>query len=188
MRKLLTVIGVLIYTATLMSQNLAIKNNLLYDLSLTPNISLEIGMSPKSTIALSAGYNPFNLGEYKRFKHWLVQPEYRYWLCEKFNGSFFGLHIHGGEFSVADLKLPFNFMSQLQDHKYEGFFYGAGIGFGHQWILSPRWSVEAEIGVGYTRIEADKYPCAVCGDKLKSGTYNYFGPTKASVSIIYIIR
>jgi len=169
-------------------QRIAVKNNLLYDLTATPNIGLEFGLSERTTLNLVAGYNPFEFSGYKRFKHWLVQPEYRYWFCEKFNGSFIGLHLHAGEFSVADLKLPFGLMSQLKDHKYEGYFYGGGFDFGHQWIISRRWSMEAVIGVGYARIEADKYLCAECGEKLSSSSYNYFGPTKASLSIIYIIK
>lgn len=185
MKKLLLLCIVLTCTLTVSGQRVAIKNNLLYDLSLTPNLGLEFKLGEKSTLNLSAGYNPFELGGYKRFKHWMVQPEYRYWLCEKFNGTFFGVHLHGGEFSVANLKLPFGFMSQLKDHKYEGYFYGGGISIGHQWVLSKRWSFEAAIGLGYARVEADKYPCAECGEKLKSSSFNYFGPTKTAVSLIY---
>jgi len=169
-------------------QRVAVKNNFLYDLTLTPNLGLEIGVGEKSTIQLSGGYNPFEFGDYKQLKHWMVRPEYRYWFCEKFNGLFMGVHLHGGEFSVADMKLPFGFMSQLEDHKYEGYFYGGGISIGRQWILSKRWSIEAAIGAGYARIEYDKYPCAVCGNKIKSSTYNYFGPTQAAVSIIYFFH
>jgi len=188
MKKLLIFVCVLFSTIPLFGQSVAIKNNFLYDFTLTPNLGLEIGVSKQATLNISGGYNPFNLGEYKRFKHWLIQPEYRYWFCEKFNGSFVGVHLHGGEFSVGGLKLPFGFMSQLEDHKYEGYIYGGGFNYGHQWILSKHFSIEAVIGVGYARIEADKYKCAVCGDKLKKSNYNYFGPTQAAISIIYVIH
>lgn len=170
---------------SLSAQRIAIKNNVLYDLTLTPNLGIEIGLEKKSTLYLSGSYNPFTFSDHKKFKHWLVQPEYRYWLCEKFAGTFMGFHIHGGEFSVANLDLPFSFMSQLKDHRYEGYFYGGGISIGHQWILSKRWSLEAQLGIGYARIEYDKYECADCGPKLKDSHYNYFGPTKVGVSLIY---
>ena len=39
---------------------------------------------------LSVNYNPWNLGENKKMKHILIQPEYRWWLNETFIGSFFG--------------------------------------------------------------------------------------------------
>ncbi len=41
------------------------------------------------------------------FKHWLVHPEFRYWLCERFNGHFFGVHLLGGEYNISKVKLPF---------------------------------------------------------------------------------
>lgn len=189
MKKHLFVLCILLlYAGNSFAQKIAIKNNFLYDATLTPNIGIEVGISPKSTLNFTGGYNPFEFGDYKKFKHWLIQPEYRYWFCERFNGTFLGVHLHGGEFSIANLKLPFGFMSQLKNHMYEGYFYGGGINIGRQWILSRHWSIEAVIGAGYARIEADKYPCAVCGTKIKSDSYNYFGPTKAAVSIIYVFE
>lgn len=175
-------------TIPLLGQNIAVKNNVLYDLTLTPNLGIEMKLSDKSTLDISGGYNPFSLGEYRRFKHWLVQPEYRYWLCERFNGIYLGVHAHGGEFSVGGLDLPFGFLSQLEDHKYEGYFIGGGVSIGRQWVLNSRWSLEASLGLGYARFEYDKYPCAECGDKIKSGNYNYWGPTKAAISFIYFIK
>lgn len=38
-------------------------------------------------------------------KHWLVQPEARYWFCEAFNGHFLALHALAGQFNVADMDL-----------------------------------------------------------------------------------
>ncbi len=188
MKKLLIVCITLSFCFSLSAQKFAVKNNLLYDLTLTPNLGVEFGLSEKSTLNLSGGYNPFKFGDHKKFKHWLIQPEYRYWFCEKFNGIFMGVHLHGGEFSVADLKLPFGFLSQLEDYMYEGYFYGGGISIGRQWLLSKRWGFEAELGLGYTHIEYDKYPCVDCGSKLKSSGYNYFGPTKVNISFIYILH
>lgn len=187
-RILLFVAVIVVYSGALPAQEFAIKNNVLYDATLTPNIGIEIGLSSKSTLNVAGGFNPFEFGHNRKFKHWLVQPEYRYWFCEKFNGAFLGLHLHGGEFSVANLKLPFGFMSQLKNHLYEGYFYGGGVNVGYQWVLSRHWSIEAAAGVGYARIEADKYPCASCGKKIKSDSYNYFGPTQVALSLIYFLR
>lgn len=169
-------------------QNIAIKNNLLYDATLTPNLGIEIAMSNKSTFNLFGGYHPFEFKEYKRIKHWVVQPEYRYWFCEKFNGNFAGVHLLGGEYSVAGIKLPFGLLPALKHHKYEGFFAGGGVALGHHWTLGNYWSIEATLGVGYIYTEADKYPCAECGEKLETSSHNYFGPTKAALSLIFFIR
>lgn len=149
---------------------------------------MEIGLGKKTTLDLYGGYNPFTLGGNKRFKHWLVQPEFRYWTCERFNGTFWGLHLHGGEFSVAGIHLPFKMFPSLKDHRYEGYFYGGGVSVGHQWVLSKRWSLEASVGVGYAHWVYDKYRCVNCSPKIKSGHKNYVGPTKVAVSLVYFIR
>ena len=146
------------------------------------------GLGKKTTLDLYGGYNPFTFGGNKRFKHWLVQPEFRYWTCERFNGTFWGLHLHGGEFSVAGIHLPFKMFPSLKDHRYEGYFYGGGVSVGHQWVLSKRWNLEASVGVGYAHWVYDKYRCVNCSPKIKSGHKNYVGPTKVAVSLVYFIR
>ena len=62
------------------AQKIAVKTNLLYDVTTTLNLGAEVRLAPKWTLDLSGNYNPFNLGDDKKMKHWLVQPEARYWL------------------------------------------------------------------------------------------------------------
>lgn len=188
MKKGLIVLISLMISFSLYSQNIGLKNNLVYDATLTPNLGLEIGIGKKTTLDLIGGYNPFTFSNHKRWKHWLAQPEIRHWFCEKFNGTFMGLHAHGGEFSAAKIKLPFGMFRGLRDHLYEGYFVGGGISIGYQWILGKHWNFETSIGGGYTFIHYDKYPCADCGTKLATDNYNYWGVTKATISIIYMIH
>ena len=172
------------------AQKVAVKTNVLYWATTTPNLGFEFGLGKKTSLELFGGYNPWNLdkGENKKMKHYLIQPEFRYWTCERFNGTFWGLHLHGGEFSVAGIHLPFKMFPSLKDHRYEGYFYGGGVSVGHQWVLSKRWSLEASVGVGYAHWVYDKYRCVNCSPKIKSGHKNYVGPTKAAVSLVYFIR
>jgi len=79
-------------------------------------------------------------------------------------------------------------MLGLRKYRYEGTLYGAGIAYGHQWILGKRWNLEATIGVGYARIEYDKYEYQTCGPYIKKGTKDYIGPTKVGINFIYIIK
>ncbi|MCD8267879.1 MAG: DUF3575 domain-containing protein [Parabacteroides sp.] len=189
-RVLITVALLMTISMTTYSQRVAIKNNLLYDMTATPNLALETKIGEKMTLELYGGYNPFTFGkdDNKRFKHWLVQPEWRYWFCESFNGTFLGVHVHGGEFNVSGLKLPFGMFPTLEDHRYEGYFYGVGVSIGHQWILNKRWSLEAALGLGYARLEYDKYKCTDCSPLLKSSSRNYFGPTRLAVSFVYFLH
>ena len=161
----------------------ALKTNALYLATTTFNLGMEIGLSKKFTLDISGNYNPWEFSDNKKIKHWLVQPELRYWPCERFNGHFFGLHGHYAEFNVGGIK-----MLDLDGKRYEGNLYGGGISYGYQWVLGNRWNIEASIGVGYAHIDYDKYRCEKCGTKIKDDSKNYWGPTKASISLIYIIK
>lgn len=185
MKKVLFLFLLCIGAANLYGQKVAVKSNLLYDLTTTLNLGVEVGLAPKWTLDLSGNYNPWKFGHEGRLKHWLVQPEIRYWLCQKFDGHFFGLHAHYADYNVGGLKI---LGDNLKNHRYQGYLYGAGIGYGYQWILNNRWSMGAEIGIGWAHLKDDKYPCATCGSVLKKDSRDYFGVTKAAVSIIYFIK
>lgn len=170
------------------AQKVAIKNNLLYDATVTPNLALEIAMSRKMTLEMAAGLNFFDFSNNKKIKHFLVQPELRWWTCDVFNGHFFGLHGHGAQFNVGGWDIPVGRLDTFRDNRYQGYLYGGGLSYGYQWLLRPRWNLEASIGGGYARIHYEKYPCTTCGTKLDEGHTNYLGVTKAAVSLIYIIK
>ena len=76
----------------------AIKTNALYWATTTANLGFEVGLSKNLTLDVSGNYNPWKFSDHKQIKHWLVQPELRYWLCERFYGHFFGLHAHYAEY------------------------------------------------------------------------------------------
>lgn len=167
-------------------QDVAVKSNLLGWTTASPNLGIELALEEQSTFDLYASINPFRFGGYKQWKHWLVQPEFRYWFCEKFHGHFIGVHAVGGEFNIGDTKLPFGIYPNTQDARYEGWGVGGGVSYGYQWLLSRYWSIEATLGVGYIRAHYKKYPCATCGTLLDSGKKNYVGVTKAAVNLIYV--
>lgn len=161
----------------------AIKTNALYWATTTPNLGIELALAKKLTLDISGNYNPFEFGDNRQLKHWLVQPELRYWLCERFNGSFFGIHGQYAEYNVSNL----DFLG-IGHYRYDGNLYGGGISYGYHWILNKRWSMEATIGVGYARMKYDKYECGECGEKIGHNSRNYFGPTKIGLSFIYVIK
>lgn len=182
---------ILVLTVSLpgiLAQKAAIKNNLLYDATATPNLALEMALSRKTTLELGAGLNWFDFSDNRKLKHLLLQPELRWWTCDVFNGHFFGIHAHGAQFNVGGWDIPVGRLDTFKENRYEGYLYGGGISYGYQWILSPRWNFEASIGGGYARIHYDKYPCTNCGSKIEEGKYNYWGVTKAALSLIYIIK
>lgn len=181
-----------------MSAQVAIKTNLLYDATTTPNLGVEVGVGGKSTINLVYGLNPWSFNSEthgKRMaKHWVLMPEYRYWLCSRFMGHFFGVHAMAGEMNVSNVSLPMpggffsgvNLTKAVKDSRFQGPFAGVGVTYGYQWPLSRHWNIEAEIGAGYGHVWYKQYPCGNCGAKIRSGHANYAGLTKLGVSIMYV--
>ena len=166
----------------------SLKNNLLYDATLTPNLGIEGKVGERSTLQLFYGLNPWKFSETKKLRHWSLMPEYRYWLSDKgpFGGWFTGIHALGGEFNVGGDILPISLVKTLKDNHYEGWFVGGGLTIGHAWRLADHWNLEAALGVGYIHFDYDKYVNEWCGPLLESGPYNYFGPTKLALNIAYV--
>ena len=90
--------------------------------------------------------------------------------------------------STPTPKFPGGIFHTLDKHRYEGWFVGAGVGLGYQLVLNRRWSLEAEVGAGYAYLDYDKYRCNTCGNLEASKTKDYFGLTKAGLSVVYVIR
>lgn len=170
-----------------------IKTNLLYGTGgFTPNLGVEIGLGKRTTLDISGSYNWFNLSgkknDNKKLVHWMVQPEFRYFLCEKFNGHFFGVHALYSQYNIGGHELPMLFGKGADKYRHQGWAAGAGISYGYQLMLGRSWNLEFNIGVGYAQLNYDKYDCKTCGDKVGTETKHYFGPTKAGVSLIWIIN
>ena len=170
-----SVIFSLISLISVAGDNVAVKTNLIYDGLISPNVGVEMPVLPEWSVDLSVSYNPFEFSNGKMWKHWLIQPEARYWLGNVFSGHFLAVHIFGGEFNYS-----FDRATRRQ-----GWAAGIGTGYGFAWHIGSRWTIEAEIALGYARYGYDKYPCASCGRAIASRNKNYFGPTKAAVSIAY---
>ncbi len=189
LKLLIVTLLVLLSSSPSFAQKAAVKTNLLSDALLNPNAAVEVGIAPKWTINTSGEINFWNVNGH-RWRHWVVQPEARYWFCHRFQGHFLGVHALGGEYNVGNIDLDFKMLgtdfSKLKDRRYEGWFGGAGIAYGYDWIINRHWNIEAEIGIGWTYTRYDAYPCAVCGKKLESGHHNYFGPTKAAINLMYV--
>lgn len=169
------------------AQNVAAKTNFAHWAAFgSPNLSVEVALNRKLTVDTYGGFNLWKLSEPKEFRHWAVQPELRYWFCDVFNGHFIGLHGHGGQFNIGGIDIPVGRLAKLKDHRYEGYFYGAGLSYGYQWILNKHWNIEASLGGGYARVWYKKFPCVSCGEKLGEGFYNYWGVTRATLSLVYV--
>lgn len=159
------------------TQEIAVKSNVAYWATTTLNAGVEMGIAPKMSIDLTGTYNPFTFRDNKKIRHWMVQPELRYWTCQRFAGHFFGVHGHYGQYNGG-----------LKTYRYQGWLAGAGVSYGYQWIIGKRWNLEAEIGVGYAYLKYDKYLRQKCEKFIEKDHRNYIGPTKLSISFMYFFR
>ncbi len=178
-------------TAGARAQKAALKTNLVTDATATVNLGAEFALAPKWTLDLSANYNGWNIKGDKKWKHWMLQPEARYWFCNKYMGHFFGIHAMGGQFNLGGLDADFKFLGsdfgKLRNHRAEGWGAGAGIAYGYAWAMGKHWNMEAELGIGYLYSKYDKFECEKCGKKMASDLHhNYYGPTKAALSLVYV--
>lgn len=175
-------------------QVVSVKTNLLYGgLTGTPNLGAEFGLSPRLTLDVSGGYNPFGLSgskaDNKKLVHWIVQPELRYWTCRRFGGHFFGVHALYSDYNISGKKLPLLFGSGSQAYRFQGTAVGSGLSYGYQWVIGKHWNIEFTLGAGAVYMKHDKYDCARCGDKIRSGQRRmYYGPTKAGITLVYVIK
>lgn len=188
-------IGLISLIATVSAQaqgSVGIKTNMLYGAyTYTPNLGVEIGLGKRTTLDISGGYNPWNLDNKsgnKKMVHWLVQPEFRYFLCSRFSGHFFGIHALYSLYNIGGHDLPLLFGNGSEMYRHEGMAYGGGITYGYQFLLGRHWNLELSVGAGVAQMEYDKHDCINCGQKQSREKKLYYGPTKAAVSLIYIIK
>lgn len=175
---------------SLQAQEAALKTNIFSDALLNANLGMEISLTPRLTFDVTGQINAWPIDEHK-WKHWLVQPEMRYWFCRSFAGHFIGVHLIGGQYNFTHLGLNFKFLGndfrKLENRRYQGWGAGAGISYGYAWILGKHWNLEAEIGVGWIYTRFDSFPCTQCGKKIDSDKpHNYVGPTKAAINLVYL--
>ena len=79
MKKFFLIGATLLFSLYASAQHVALKNNIIYDATATPNLGLEVGLGKKVTMDLSAGYNPFEFSNDKQAKHWLAHAGVRFW-------------------------------------------------------------------------------------------------------------
>ncbi len=201
MKKYLIIALILVFAFPSRSdaQKVGLKTNALYWATTTPNLGLEFGMGDRFSLELSGGYNPWTLcvDNNRKVKHFLVSPEVRYWFCESFNGHFLGLKANYTMFNVGDVHVLNSFYESKGDGPFidaclnsrvEGWAAGAGITYGYSWIISPRWNMEVDLGIGYWYADYDRFESRKCGLFQDSAIKHVFGLTDLGLSFIYMIR
>ena len=212
----------------------ALRTNLIYwgyGGAFTPNLGVEIGLTNKLTLSIIGAWNkwgwsgsesgdkdtPGYKNSLKMLNHFVIEPEVRYWLCERFNGHSFGAHlimsglpkfgknvteasiINGFDVAGRDVPpfLKANGKPLLfeKEKRYTGAAIGAGASYNYHWMLAKKFGVEFSVGIGFLYMMYVKSDCDKCGepDQTSLGdpkiySKTYFGPTKLGINLIYLIK
>lgn len=170
------------------AQQLTLGNNLLYDTWLTPNLRVGCRLGPHWSAGLTGGYRPWPTDDNtsRKWKHFLVSPDLRFWTDSVNVHHFFGINAIYSHYNVADVKFPFGLWKAVRHERRQGDLYALGAFYGYSWPLGNHWNLEAFIGaaLGYTRFESFK--CGHCGDRL--GKHNkLFVLPQAGLSLVYTL-
>lgn len=169
---------------------IAVRTDLLYWLSATPNIAVEWPVSGRVAVAASFGYNSFNFFNRSdsegravnpKLHHWLLVPEGRYWLRHTGSGSFVSLYGLVGQYNAGGVRFP----RLLRHRRYEGWGAGAGLAYGYKWRFNRHWGLEASVGAAYAYLRYDKYECGSCGRRLAVRRSKHTAVPRATLSIVY---
>ena len=107
-------------TTTQAQRHVAIKTNLLHAATATPNFGIEFAVHPRLTVDLWGAYNLVDFKGNTSLRHYLFQPELRYWFCRTFEGHFAGVHALVGRFDIGGV----SFIKSLKNYHYRGPLFG----------------------------------------------------------------
>lgn len=118
------------------AQFFSVKVNALAALTGTVNVGLDAAVADKWTVDLSGYWNPINSESFS-CRLYGVQAGTKRWLYEAFVGHFIGEQLTYDSYLYGGSR-----------HYYKGDMAGLGFSYGYAWLLSKRWNITAEIGIG----------------------------------------
>lgn len=177
MKRLLSLIFWGLCALGLKAQLLALKTDALWDVAMTPNLSMELVTGNKTSVNVSVfgNHKPWGMD----MEVYGLQPEFRYW----FSGhpmfhEFVGFGLLGTRYDI-----------KWGNEIYNGDAYGGGLTFGYAFYLSPHWNVECYGSLGVVWYDHKHY---YENDNYQENrrTANGYAllPFKIGVSFVYILK
>lgn len=175
---------------------LALKTNLLYDIATWANFSVELPIYRDRWSVLYYHQFPWWRGGESNNEYCMrflsIGAEARYWFRpmprlatatrvkrDKLMGHFLGVYAESGKWDFE----------RKRDICYQGEHWSAGLSYGYAMPIGKRLNLELSLSVGYASIPhrnyypTDDYKILIHNPE-KDGTWHYFGPTKAQVSLV----
>ena len=178
---------------------LALKSNLLYDAFTLINGSVEVALGDKFSALAYSQFPWWRWGESNNetcIRFLSLGTEARWWFAprpqpatakrqerDRLVGHFAGVYAESG---MWDFQFKRNMCRQ-------GEFWSVGVSYGYAMPISRHLNLEFSLSVGYASIPYRGYTpsedyVVLWMDKDNIGTWGYFGPTKAQVSLVVPIK
>ena len=122
-------------------QIFAVRANALAACTGTVSVGAEVSVTEKWTVEASGYWNPIRTDNVSARFH-ALQLGARYWFYESFVGHFIGQHLTYVGYDLGSRR-----------KRYNGWAYGLGVSYGYAWMLSKRWNVLVEAGIGIFRTQ-----------------------------------
>ena len=172
------------------AQHIALRNNLLYDATLTPNIGIDVRLDSLWTIGGLVGLNAWDIDKdaNKKWRHLMVEPSVRRWLGDSiFHKGYIEGDLIYSHFNVGNTKIPFGLYDAVKDRRLQGDLFALGGKYGYSWIIARHWRVEAEAGIAVGYAWFKEYECPTCGQYLGEGNRIFLLP-QLGINVVYIIN
>lgn len=164
---------------------MAVKTNMLYDALLVPNIGVEIPFADKWSASASWMY-----------AWWSCNSRHNFWrtyggdieVRRYFGGKSDVRRLTGHHIGVYGQMLTYDFELGGTGWLADRWSYAAGISYGYSLSIGRHLNIDFSIGLGYLGGTYKKYtPDDGCYAWLGTYSSHVFGPTKAEVSLVWLI-
>ena len=164
---------------------MALRTNVLYDALLLPTLGVEWRVNRDLGLKLDGSLAWWGDEHGKVQKMWIVNPEVRWYLLDS-KRFYAGVSGSYGEYNIY--KYPLGNLLK-DDTGYQGTLWNVGLTVGYQLRLARQFSVDFNLGLGYTRSEYDSFGMTdkVRVYKERDKTKSFWGPTQAGISLVWTI-
>ena len=168
---------------------IALRTNLLYDSTLSPNLGVEVRVDSAWTVGLLAGINAWDVDKAKnrKWRHMLFSLRARKYCKNLFEKGYYEGDLIYSHFNVGNVKFPFGLYKSVRDRRLQGDLIALGGKYGHSWILARDWRIEAEAGVAVGYAWFKEYDCPHCGTFLGNDCRIFLLP-QLGINVVYIIN
>ena len=174
----------------------ALKTNLLYDAALLPNLSAEIYLGKKWSLAVEGNWSwwTFDKPIQNQWFHRIQAggAELRYWVKSPYplNGHAIGIYSLLGNYDVRMFTKNEDTPGYVSPKSWS-----AGLSYGYSMPISNRFNLEFGVAFGYVGGKYYEYDYCMRHEQWEKGTHdhekvyksNYFGPTRVGVSLVWLL-